>query len=59
MGKATSAHTENKASMTDMIKRCHLLGQAQWMTQWQHLYRNADFYAVGPRSDGAGDQQGS
>ncbi len=42
-----------------MIKCCDLLGQAQWMTQRQHLYRDADFNAAGLRSDGASDQQGS
>ena len=45
--------------MADMIKRCDLLGQSQWMTQRQHLHRNADFHAAGLRSDGAGDQQRS
>ena len=59
VGKATSAHPENKTSMANVIKRCDLLGQAQWMTQWQHLYRNADFNAAGLRSDGASNQQGS
>ena len=59
LGKAAAADTENKAPIADVIKRCDLLGQAQWVTQRQHLHRNADFHAAGPRSDGAGDQQGS
>ena len=58
-GKAAAPHTENKASMADVIKRCDLLGQSQWVTQWQHLHRNADFNAADLRSDGASDQQGS
>jgi hypothetical protein len=59
VGKAAAAHAENKASMAEVIKRCDLLGQAQWVTQRQHLHRNADFHAAGLRSDGASDQQGS
>ena len=42
-----------------MIKRRDLLGQSQWMTQRQHLHRNADSHAAGLRSDGASDQQRS
>src|SRR5690242_15428245 len=59
VGKAAAAHTENKASMADVIKCCDFLSQAQWMAQRQHLHRNADFHAAGLGSDGASDQQRS
>jgi len=45
--------------MTDVIKCCDFLGQAQWMAKRQHLHRNADFHAAGLRGDGASDQQRS
>src|SRR5215469_831635 len=56
-GKAAAAYTENKTSLADVIKCCDFLGQSQWMTQRQHLHRNADFHAAGPRGDGTGNQQ--
>src|ERR1700722_8803011 len=59
VGKAAAAHTENKSSTADVIKRCDFLRQAQWMAQRQHLHRSADFHAAGLRSDGTGDQERS
>ena len=57
--KLLTPHTKNQSPLADLVDGGSFFGNAQRMTQRQHLHSDTDLQTPGARGDGAGNSHGS